>query len=181
MGSDSTEHRDETVQKINTGSIYRESLPLQILPGQWLSSSEAQEHRRMKSLMVLILLFLPATVYGREPTLEDLYLKFNLRTIYSSFGPRLKYFCESYPADYFPESAMKMLPDESTIHLVYGDDVWTIRLTNPDKIVIANSIVSGTWNSFTEYEIHFDELNSDWRANGTFIEASQDCVNYPCE
>lgn len=40
-----------------------------------------------------------SSVGAEQVTTKDLYEKFNMRTIYSSYGQRLKYYCESYPKE----------------------------------------------------------------------------------
>lgn len=133
----------------------------------------------MRYIITAAVFLLSATVANaQEPTLDDLYSKFNMRTIKSSYGQRLKYYCESYPSDYFPVSGKRIVADENILQLTAGEDSWTIKLLSPDKIGIANSITSGSYDSFTEYDIHFDNDSGEWRADETFIEIGADCVNF---
>ncbi|HTQ99523.1 MAG TPA: nuclear transport factor 2 family protein, partial [Candidatus Acidoferrum sp.] len=133
----------------------------------------------MKSAGTLcLLLFVAATAQAREPTLDDLYARFNMRTINSSFGPRLKFYCDSYPKDFFPAASKKIIPADNTLQLQAEEDVWTIKLLSPTRVSITNSISGGTYSDSTEYDIAWDETNMDWRANQTFIAKGNECVDY---
>lgn len=107
-------------------------------------------------------------------TTYGLYEKFNMRSIFSSFGQRLKYYCQSYPKDFFMVTNIS----ENKLELEADDDVWEFTIEEPNIIYINNTITSGTYNSSVRYEIYYVEKNNDWRSRETFIDISEDCKQY---
>ncbi|SDK37993.1 SH3 domain-containing protein [Microbulbifer yueqingensis] len=95
-----------------------------------------------------------------------------MRSIFSSYGQRLKYYCESYPKEYFSEAKFV---SESRLELKEGDDIWTLTILSPKRIAISNQITSGTYNSAKEYDVVYSEDNDDWRASETFINVREGC------
>ncbi|WP_051435617.1 lysozyme inhibitor LprI family protein [Shewanella fidelis] len=112
---------------------------------------------------------------GKQISAKDFYQHFNMRTIYSSYGQRLKYYCESYPQDFFttPEfiSATKL-------EMVEGDNIWTVSIAPDNRVTLGNQITSGTYHSVTSHRLYFDKNNNDWRTLQTFIAVPDDCVAY---
>lgn len=112
---------------------------------------------------------------SKKLTTHDIYEKFNMRSIFSSYGQRLKYYCESYPKNFFSKAKHV---SENRLELESGDDFWVFTIKERNIIHITNQITSGTYNSETRYEIYFDNENNDWRARQTFIEIPKDCKKY---
>lgn len=111
----------------------------------------------------------------RKLTTYELYEKFNMRTIFSSYGQRLKYYCESYPRNYFLKAYHV---SEDRLELESGDDVWVFTIEGPNKIYISNQITSGTYNAGARYVIYYDQENNDWRSRETYINIPKDCKKY---
>lgn len=133
----------------------------------------------IKRLVVFqVLLLIHMSVADQGITTEALFKKFNLRTIYSSYGQRLKYYCESYPIDFFLEKNMSIDGAGKNITLTSGSNVWIIEILDVDKIGVTNQIVDATYNTYSEYQIHYNVETGDWRADEANIGRSDECVEY---
>ncbi|WP_157038340.1 hypothetical protein, partial [Photobacterium ganghwense] len=93
-----------------------------------------------------------SSIGAEQVTTQDLYEKFNMRTIYSSYGQRLKYYCESYPKQFFSIEGASFVSD-SRLELVSGEDVWFFTISEPNIISVGNHITSGTYNSVSTYAL----------------------------
>ncbi|MFB9153976.1 hypothetical protein ACFFUS_11580 [Vibrio gallaecicus] len=100
-----------------------------------------------------------------------------MRTVYSSYGQNLKWYCESYPREFFSTEEVSFVSD-SRLELVSGDNVWIFTISEPNIVTIGNQITSGTYNSVSTYELYFDPQTQDWRANETYIDIPKDCERY---
>ncbi len=118
----------------------------------------------------------PADENGNPPPeLLALYQKLNMRSFRSSFGPRLKHFCESYPFEYFPEEGVQVdSPTQMT--LVSGNDTWVIELLGDDRIRLV-TMISGPGSYFAENELDLETVDAagDIRADADWIEQRADC------
>ena len=132
----------------------------------------------MKLTLTTILVLLSSQVFGAEQlTTEELYKKFNMRSVYSSYGQRLKYYCNSYPKEFFTEKEAKFVSDKR-LELVSGDDVWVFTIVEPNVIYLRNQITSGTYNSGSKHELYFDAQSKDWKSKETYIDIPEDCVPF---
>lgn len=118
-----------------------------------------------------------SSIGSEQVTTKDLYEKFNMRTIYSSYGQRLKYYCESYPKQFFSIEGASFVSD-SRLELVSGEDVWVFTISEPNIISVGNHITSGTYNSVSTYALYFDRKAQDWKAKETYIDIPKDCASY---
>ncbi|MCG2586306.1 hypothetical protein [Massilia sp. TS11] len=131
-------------------------------------------HRLFASLLLLIA---NASTAAPQLTTDALYERFNMRSIHSSFSPRLQYFCQSYLKDYFlPAQIVKKTATELTVD--NGDDVWTLKILGPNKISVENTIKSGTYRSSNTYALHFAEASADWRADEAALAVPPKCVQF---
>jgi len=115
---------------------------------------------------------------AEELTIDALYEKFNMRSIRSSYGQRLKYFCQSYPKDFYPASAI-VQKSATKILLSYDGDSWEMTIIGKNRIRIGNAMAPGTYNSTAEYDVEFNSKARDWRATETLIAVPEPCVDYP--
>lgn len=134
----------------------------------------------MKKIVLCFFLLLAqvTTTFAEQPlTPELLAKKFNLRTIYSSYGQGLKTFCESYPVDFFPVDSIKykgnmVIFETKSRYLV-------LDITGDDEIEVSDQILSpGNYYSNIKYKVFFDKENCDIRAAQTFIPVPNPCVPY---
>ena len=79
-------------------------------------------------------------VLANELNANSFFNKFNMRSIYSSMGPQLKYWCGSYPFEFFTIKEK----NNNSITLVRNDDhFWIITFLENNKIcyIIEKSII----------------------------------------
>jgi hypothetical protein len=125
--------------------------------------------------MMLLSFCLPSQ--AKDLSIEDVYPSFNLRSINSSYGQRLKHYCQSYLKDYFPASSITE-KTKTKMTLESGNDVWVIAILGKNKIKVTNQITKASYLSSSDYELVFNKGSADWRAKETFIDVSAQCVNY---
>ena len=163
----------------STFYLLRPFISLSVLPNEALKTKNIFldcANVVVRSVIVsLCLCYFSSIAQAKDLTLDDLYNNFNIRSIYSSFGPRLKYYCENYLSDYFPEPVMI---SESEMILDDGDDVWQVEIIGSNTISITNDIRTGTYLSVEEYAVYFDETGGDWKSDETYIDQSSDCIKY---
>ena len=135
----------------------------------------------MSRLSIFLMLFLScAFCQAKDLTIDDVYQNFNMRSISSSFGQRLRYYCQSYPKDYFP--SQYVAEKKSTqITLDNNDDVWVLAIVGKNRISISNKIKTGSYNTVVEHDVFFNPEAADWRTKETFINVPPECVNYKPE
>lgn len=107
--------------------------------------------------------------------LLSLYETLNMRSFASSFGPRLKYYCESYMFEYFPLDGLHVdSPTQMT--LVNDEDTWVIEIL-PDKRIRIENIISGQGSYYSSDELQVEAImaTNDVRAGLTWIEQRTDC------
>jgi len=131
----------------------------------------------MKSILLLLTL-IPFNVFATEITLNDIFEKFNMRTIYSSYGQRLKYYCGTYPKDIFLKGNAKFNKKENKLELHSGSDIWVFKIEGSNKIFLNNKVTSATYDSGKEYAVKFDAKNNDWRVNKILIKEPKGCKKY---
>ena len=131
--------------------------------------------KRILSAMMLLSFCMPSQ--AKDLSIDDVYQSFNLRSINSSYGQRLKHYCQSYLKDYFPASSITE-KTKTKMTLESGNDVWVIAIVGKNKINVTNHITKATYLSSNDYELLFNKGTADWRAKETFIDVPALCVNY---
>ncbi len=115
---------------------------------------------------------------GNLISAKDFYERFNMRSIYSSYDQRLKYYCESYPKDFFKSPKFVSI---NQVEFVDGDDIWIISIQPNNKIKVTNKITSGTYSTTSVHRLYFDKHSNEWRSLETFIGIPKKCVPYASE
>lgn len=137
----------------------------------------------MKKLaFVLFLLLIQTTVLHAEETLTPQLVatKFNLRTIYSSFGQVVSKFCESYPDEFFSDDSITY--DDNRVIFENKINYFVLEIIGDDEIEVSDQILPpGNYYSNTKYKVFFDKEHGDIRATQTFIPVPSPCVPYPKE
>lgn len=95
-------------------------------------------------------------------TPSKLYHYLNLRSFKSMIGPRLKYHCETYLREYFPESAISLTNSQLIIN--DGSDFWQISILNNSTINIVNRSLQGTYNTTFNKTVYYHPGSKDIRA-----------------
>lgn len=108
--------------------------------------------------MVLTLL-LSGNASANEITLDKFFNKFNMRSTLSSMGPQLRYWCGSYPSEFF-EIKEKM---ENRFILVRNENhFWDITILDDNKVVIYNRITNGTYSFEDEAQLIYMDDKGEW-------------------
>ena len=98
-------------------------------------------------------------VLANELNANSFFNKFNMRSIYSSMGPQLKYWCGSYPFEFFTIKEK----NNNSITLVRNDDhFWIINFLENNKIQLINQITSGTYLTSHDYELKYISAMNEW-------------------
>lgn len=109
---------------------------------------------------------------------EEFVNKFNMRTIFSSYGPRLKYYCATYPFEYF--SIIHHVSD-TELNLYDGSDYWSVRFEEGNRIILYNRITDASYRSQESYQLVYFESLDEWRADETKLERSDACEPFELE
>ena len=82
-----------------------------------------------------------------------------MRSTLSSMGPQLRYWCGSYPSEFF-EIKEKM---ENRFILVRNENhFWDITILDDNKVVIYNRITNGTQSFEDEAQLIYIEGKDEW-------------------
>lgn len=104
---------------------------------------------------------------ANEITLDKFFNKFNMRSTLSSMGPQLRYWCGSYPSEFF-EIKEKM---ENRFILVRNENhFWDITILDNNKVVIYNRITNGTYSFEDEAQLIYIDDKDEWWDNISFKE-----------
>ena len=104
---------------------------------------------------------------ANEITLDKFFNKFNMRSTLSSMGPQLRYWCGSYPSEFF-EIKEKM--DKRLILVRDGDQYWDVTILGNNKVVIYDRITNGTYSSEDEAQLIYMSEKDEWWDNISFKE-----------
>jgi hypothetical protein len=114
--------------------------------------------KKLLSIVVLGLL-LSGNASANEITLDKFFNKFNMRSTLSSMGPQLRYWCGSYPSEFF-EIKEKM---ENRFILVRNENhFWDITILDDNKVVIYNRITNGTYSFEDEAQLIYMDDKGEW-------------------
>jgi len=110
-------------------------------------------------LTILFTLVLSGGASANEITLDKFFNKFNMRSTLSSMGPQLRYWCGSYPSEFF-EIKEKM---ENRFILVRNENhFWDITILDDNKVVIYNRITNGTYSFEDEAQLIYIDDKGEW-------------------
>ena len=115
----------------------------------------------MKKLFITILftLFLNGGVSANEITLDKFFNNFNMRSTLSSMGPQLKYWCGSYPSEFFE---IKEKVGNNIILVRNETHFWDITILDDNKVVIYNEITNGTYSTKDETLLVYMSDKDEW-------------------
>jgi len=137
----------------------------------------------MISLTLLIVLFTACSpkAPGVKPPFViypyEFYERFNLRTILSSYDGHLKFYCASYPKDFFTPEELYM-PNTDKIIIQNETKRLTFELFSEDKVIIIDERIDGSYSAKFLYKIYYNEEHDDFRTDRFFIEKPKDCKEY---
>ena len=115
----------------------------------------------MKKLFIhsAILILFSNMGFANEITLEKFFNKFNMRSTLSSMGPQLRYWCGSYPSEFF-EIKEKM--DDRLVLVRDGDQYWDVTILADNKVVIYDRITNGTYSTKDETQLVYMSDKDEW-------------------
>jgi hypothetical protein len=107
----------------------------------------------------VILILFSNVGFANEITLDKFFNKFNMRSTLSSMGPQLRYWCGSYPSEFF-EIKEKM--DNRLVLVRDGDQYWDVTILDNNKIVIYDRITNGTYSTEDEAQLIYISDKDEW-------------------
>ena len=136
----------------------------------------------MKKIFLIVLILLLSACSSKKPGIEidtdiwpyELYEKFNLRTIVSSYGNSLRYYCASYPKDFFKADSLYM-PSTDKIVIYDLNKTLSFELVSKNQVIVTDQ-VNDSYNAQHLYTIYYNEENDDYRTDLYYIHKREDCV-----
>jgi len=114
-----------------------------------------------------ILILFSNVGFANEITLDKFFNKFNMRSTLSSMGPQLRYWCGSYPYEFF-EIKEKM--DKRLVLVRDEDQFWDVTILDNNKVVIYDRITNGTYSLEDEAQLIYMSEKDEWWDNISFKE-----------
>lgn len=137
-----------------------------------------------KIILIILTLFLSgcgAKAPGIAPPFViypyEFYERFNLRTILSSYTGDLKYFCASYPKDFFRPDELYM-PNMDKIIIQNETKRLSFELFTEDKVIVTDETLDGSYNAKYLFKIYYNEEHDDFRTDRFFIQKRENCQEY---
>ena len=109
--------------------------------------------------ILIIFLFFSKNSISKEITIDDFFKKFNMRSTLSSMGPQLKFWCGSYPSEFFK---IKEKMNDRLILVRNEDHFWDITILDNNKVAISNYITSGTYDTKDVTQLIYMNEKSEW-------------------
>jgi len=135
-------------------------------------------------ILVLLILFLsscsvkgPGVEVDTEIWPYELYKKFNLRTVHSRYSYGLRYYCSSYPKDYFRPDQLYM-PNTDKIVMENNETLLSFEFLTNSQVIMVDESKDGTYRSKEIYTIYYNEEHDDYRVSVRYIKKHQKCIPY---
>ena len=107
----------------------------------------------------------------------EFYERFNLRSIFSSYDGYLKYYCASYPKDFFTPEEVYM-PNTNKVIIENKDKRLVFELFSEDKVIVTDEHFDGSYSAKYLYKIYYNEEHDDFRTDRRFIKKREGCRSY---
>ncbi|MBE0498466.1 MAG: hypothetical protein IBX43_04410 [Campylobacterales bacterium] len=139
----------------------------------------------MNKIVLVLLALLLSGCSPKQPGVKppfliypyEFYERFNLRTIISSYSEALKYYCASYPKDFFTRDQLTM-PDTDTLVLEDESKKLVFELYELDRVIVTEETKDGSYYAKYLYIIYYNEENNDFRTDRFFIPKHEECKTY---
>ncbi|HIC43837.1 MAG TPA: hypothetical protein EYO73_05980 [Sulfurimonas sp.] len=136
----------------------------------------------MNKIILVFLLLLFTGCSSKKPGVEierdlwpyELYNKFNLRTLASSYSNYLKHSCLSYPKDFFRPDQVYM-PDTQNIVIKNKTRTLSFELYRRNYVIVTDE-VKDSFSSRDIYKLYYNEEFDDYRVDMFFIKEKEDCT-----
>lgn len=113
----------------------------------------------MKKFLLLIFLISTNYSFASELTVDTFYNKFNMRSTLSSMGPQLRYWCGSYPSEFFK---IKEKMDDRLILVRNEDQFWDITILENNRVAIFDYITTGTYKTEDVTQLIYMDEKGEW-------------------
>jgi len=138
----------------------------------------------MKNVVLIALLFFFNACSDKHPGINppnaiwpyEFYNKFNLRTIVSSYSNKLKYYCASYPKDFFTKDQLYM-PNTDKIVIYDLNNTLSFEIVSKNQVIVTDQ-VNDSYDAQHLYQIYYNEEHDDYRADLFYIKQRESCVPY---
>ena len=115
--------------------------------------------KKLLGIVVLGLLWCNG-VLANELNTNSFFNKFNMRSINSSMGPQLKFWCGSYPFEFFE---IEKQNNQSITLIRHDTQIWTIKFSKNNKIELTDEITDGTYLTNNIIELKYiNDINEWW-------------------
>ena len=113
-----------------------------------------------KIISILTILILSSnSSFSSEINIDTFLNKFNMRSTLSSMGPQLKFWCGSYPSEFFE---IKEKKDKRVVLVRNEDHFWDVTILDDNKVVIYNYITNGTYSFEDEAQLIYISDKDEW-------------------
>ena len=113
-----------------------------------------------KILSILTILILSSnSSFSKEINIDTFFNKFNMRSTLSSMGPQLRYWCGSYPNEFFE---IKEEKDKRVILVRDKDQFWDVSFLDNNKVVIYDRITNGTYSTEEVVQLIYVDEKGEW-------------------
>jgi len=138
----------------------------------------------MKRFILIVFIVFLTACSSNKPGVEpessiwpyEFYNKFNLRTIVSSYGNYLKYYCASYPKDFFRPDQLYM-PNAEKIVIYDLNRTLSFEIVSRNQVIVTDQ-VNDSYNAQHLYTIYYNEEHDDYRSDLFYIKPRKECVSY---
>lgn len=114
--------------------------------------------KKIISILTFIILSSNSS-FSNEINIDTFFNKFNMRSTLSSMGPQLRYWCGSYPSEFFE---IKEKKDKRVVLVRDQDQFWDVSFLDNNKIVIYDRITNGTYSSEDEVQLIYLSDKDEW-------------------
>jgi len=137
----------------------------------------------MRTLIYIFFILVLTACSDKRPGIEppsaiwpyEFYNKFNLRTIVSSYGLPLRYYCASYPKDFFRPDKVVM-PNTDKVVIQDEKRLLSFEIISQNQIIVVDEVKDGSYQAKHLYTIYYNEEHDDYRADLFFIQEKEDCA-----
>jgi len=139
----------------------------------------------MKNIVLISLIVLFSACSPQQSELKpplvvypyDFYEKFNLRTLVSSYGKSLQYYCASYPKDFFEEYEVRTA-NSTLLILENMDRRLSFEMVAYNQVIITDEVKENQYKAQSRYTFYYDEAHDDFRVDASFIKKNENCKVY---
>ncbi|MEZ0575887.1 hypothetical protein [Halodesulfovibrio aestuarii] len=126
-----------------------------------------------------IVLALCCNAHAAKITPETIYTSFNMRTISSSLGNNLGYYCADYLSEIFSQETVSF--NENTLVIDSNKRYLRFVIVEDDTLMLYEKIKGGSYNAQSIITVSYDKQHRDFRGDETYIDMPSICKPYPLQ